>query len=66
LDYFAVNPRVDHEFFHFTSDFQITQILELDVDKQWLAVLMPSKSAYDVYKINIAEKLNTLVNARFF
>ena len=27
---------------------------------------MPSKSAYDVYKINIAEKLNTLVDARFF
>ena len=39
VDYFAVNPRVDSTFWHIPEDFRITRILELDINREWIAVI---------------------------
>jgi hypothetical protein len=66
LEYFAVNPRVDADFFHFPTDFVITRILELDVNGQFLAVVNENCEFLDVYKINVAERFNSMSSARWF
>jgi hypothetical protein len=66
LDYFAVNPRVDSNFWHIPTDFTITRILELDVNGEFLAVINENCKYLDVYKINVAERLNSLNDARWF
>lgn len=66
LDSFSVNPRVSSAFHYITSDFEITKILEIDVNKGWICVSDESNSYFDVYKINIHEKLNTLIYVAWF
>ena len=66
LDFFAVSPRVDSTFWKIEEGFFITRILELDVYREFLVVVLESKEYLDVYKINIAERINVLTEPRWF
>jgi hypothetical protein len=39
--------------------------VELDINRQWIAVALENKELYETYKINIAEKINVLTQARW-
>mgnify|MGYP000998556106 CR=1 FL=1 len=66
LDSFYVNPRINSALHYITSDFEITKILEYDVKKEWIVVSDESKCYFDVYRIHIKEKLNTLLYVAWF
>ncbi len=42
-------------------NFEIKQIIELDINREWIAVTDDDGKCLDVYKINIHEKLNILI-----
>jgi predicted small secreted protein len=60
IDYFSVNAQIDDEFFGLAK-YQLTQIAELDINRVWIAVYAQGPTDFTVYKINIANKLNTLL-----